>query len=606
MQAPDFIVLENVISSDDLDSFIQEISDAPTNPAQLSHWDGTVGIDTSIRRTDIHDLPKDHWINQAVFKQVQTLNESSWGFELFKPEDSRVLNYAPGGHYVWHSDVLPSSHANQYCPNSNRMLTAIINLSDESEYSMGDLLVEDPVSGPRSPGFHGRGTMIVFPSHLEHRATAITAGFRRVLVTWIRGKMDAPANQFVVNFLHQQENPSAEPNIESAPIAVPIKDSLVVYQPFATSVNILNEFSSLLWQASCHQIDLTTLGTELANSLSVPKEVIARDIQAASEQWQASGISPTAQSRIEQPRTKATNGTSQMYYLGGCHIEIIFQESDIENQVRPLLKCAEVQIKTNPRHSIKLSSDGGFYLLQIDKGNPGLFTSIPRIVMSLFSEIQAISARSGGASMMLGAAALGIQNQAILFPGLLNPGRTVLVHTLARELGATILSGYCLPYFRANGMVEALPLPLKFRDTDQALIQQYNYQPEYFHGYGTETDRYSFLAADYPQQDMGKKYHPVLSVNASFNPEKETTLSKLSEPEALSQLMASGSYFTDDMQHIDILNLSSLVENMPSYQLSFDSLDNGLLAITNLIQQLKEEQTEAKESNEKGDLFHQA
>ena len=77
-------------------------------------------------------------------------------------------NYYPGKHIVY------------------RKLTAIVSLTDKSEYEGGELTFID---------YHGRnikapkekGTMIVFDSRIPHKVSRIKKGSRTSLVTWMYG-----------------------------------------------------------------------------------------------------------------------------------------------------------------------------------------------------------------------------------------------------------------------------------------------------------------------------------------------------------------------------------------------------------------------------------
>lgn len=117
------------------------------------------------------------WVKTALDRLVASVNEG-YRFELTAGL-SRFLyvRYTAGGHIDWHSDY--DAHA----PNP-RKISVSIQLSEPSGYAGGALefhpLGEIPMSG-------SRGTAIVFPSFLSHRAAAVASGERHVLVAWYAG-----------------------------------------------------------------------------------------------------------------------------------------------------------------------------------------------------------------------------------------------------------------------------------------------------------------------------------------------------------------------------------------------------------------------------------
>ena len=66
----------------------------------------------------------------------------------------------------------------------DRKLSVVVQLTDPDEYEGGEFkfkYVEQP------EGFNNRGSVLVFPSYLEHCVTPVTKGTRHSLVTWIEG-----------------------------------------------------------------------------------------------------------------------------------------------------------------------------------------------------------------------------------------------------------------------------------------------------------------------------------------------------------------------------------------------------------------------------------
>ena len=82
-------------------------------------------------------------------------------------------------HYSWHHDINWTQDSGY-----DRKLSVSIQLSDPDEYDGGDLefkIFKTPED------YRKQGSVIVFPSYLEHQVTPVTKGTRYSLVSWIEG-----------------------------------------------------------------------------------------------------------------------------------------------------------------------------------------------------------------------------------------------------------------------------------------------------------------------------------------------------------------------------------------------------------------------------------
>lgn len=87
--------------------------------------------------------------------------------------------YTKGNFYSWHHDIDWSADKPY-----DRKLSVIVQLSNPSEYDGGNFQfkhVETP------DNFITQGSVLVFPSYLEHQVTEVTRGLRRSLVAWVEG-----------------------------------------------------------------------------------------------------------------------------------------------------------------------------------------------------------------------------------------------------------------------------------------------------------------------------------------------------------------------------------------------------------------------------------
>lgn len=110
----------------------------------------------------------------SIFEKVNR----RYGFDIagFR-EDFLVSRYQVGDGFEWHSDVSERQ-------TSTRKLSLSIQLSEPSEYEGGGL---EFMPMGEIPFSRERGSGIVFPSYLCHRAARVTKGARSVLVAWAHG-----------------------------------------------------------------------------------------------------------------------------------------------------------------------------------------------------------------------------------------------------------------------------------------------------------------------------------------------------------------------------------------------------------------------------------
>lgn len=113
---------------------------------------------------------------------VNFLNDKFFKFDITEIEPLQYTLYKSEtkDKYSTHTD-------DGYSVNLFRKLSVTIQLSDDKDYTGGDLLfyrhsLEMPAQAPRS-----KGSIIVFPSFVLHEVTPVTQGYRESLVTWITG-----------------------------------------------------------------------------------------------------------------------------------------------------------------------------------------------------------------------------------------------------------------------------------------------------------------------------------------------------------------------------------------------------------------------------------
>jgi len=185
---------------------IKNIGKGRFNPAFVDLHKGTTkeerktgrkeefGLNTKVRISDI-TWTNTQWLIDLIWPYMNIANEQAgWNFDIRSVENIQVAKYAPGGFYEWHKDggadclSLYDMPDNKFLHGKARKLSMTIPLNDNyeggefqfSSYSEGDhkiSTIEDNTSG----------SVIVFPSFMEHRVTPITKGTRYSLVAWFLG-----------------------------------------------------------------------------------------------------------------------------------------------------------------------------------------------------------------------------------------------------------------------------------------------------------------------------------------------------------------------------------------------------------------------------------
>lgn len=149
-------------------------------------FDGTISDDT-YRRSDIRWITQDNVDLNFVFKDywafLISINKNWFGFNINSLPYLQFTEYDAEyeGEYKSHQDVFWINDS----PN-HRKVTMIIQLTDDSTYTGGDLVLENCSEYPPEK-IRTQGTAITFPSFVYHRLSPVTKGKRYSLVGWFEG-----------------------------------------------------------------------------------------------------------------------------------------------------------------------------------------------------------------------------------------------------------------------------------------------------------------------------------------------------------------------------------------------------------------------------------
>ena len=124
-------------------------------------------------------------LNALLWKLAIEANEKFFNFHISKLDYVQLAEYDESyqGKYEKHHDVFWLNNDLKY----HRKISAIIQLTDPSEYEGGDFEFFNLVNYPDKDKIRKQGTILFFPSFLEHQATPVTKGKRHSLAAWFDG-----------------------------------------------------------------------------------------------------------------------------------------------------------------------------------------------------------------------------------------------------------------------------------------------------------------------------------------------------------------------------------------------------------------------------------
>jgi PKHD-type hydroxylase len=166
-----------VLSKEFCRSVLEQIDWATAEDATLSNKI----INTEIRRTDVIWQDPLQPVGCIARCYIDQANQSAeWGYSVGSQEMTQLSRYksTDEGYYDWHIDASAPQNGIQ------RKLSCVILLNDPSEFEGGVLQLK----GMEDQNLLDKqGSIIVFPSFVEHKVTPVTKGVRYSAVTWASG-----------------------------------------------------------------------------------------------------------------------------------------------------------------------------------------------------------------------------------------------------------------------------------------------------------------------------------------------------------------------------------------------------------------------------------
>ena len=123
-------------------------------------------------------------MNQKLMYAINVLNVNDYQFDLSHIDLIQVAEYTEGCHYDWHCDI-PEISGN-HC----RKLSFTVLLNNASEYGGGVLHFNSEKNYDmmqKEWESMEAGSMIAFPSWMQHKVYPVTSGVRYQLFGWVCG-----------------------------------------------------------------------------------------------------------------------------------------------------------------------------------------------------------------------------------------------------------------------------------------------------------------------------------------------------------------------------------------------------------------------------------
>ena len=166
------------VPDDICDKAVEDFSSLPSKDASMGS-EGEVQ-DHGHRNTTVRFAGSNHWFNDHMLATAMAGNLAcKWGFHVTDNENIQFAEYGPEQHYNWHVDVFPLSGLPL-----DRKMTVVCLLNDPAEFTGGEFQIRlySEYTAPLV-----KGSVIAFPSFLEHRVVPVTSGVRKSATMWLRG-----------------------------------------------------------------------------------------------------------------------------------------------------------------------------------------------------------------------------------------------------------------------------------------------------------------------------------------------------------------------------------------------------------------------------------
>jgi len=166
-----------------LNTIVENGLETNLNEAKI-YKDGEAIVQPEYRRSQMTFMD-DSYVTTTLYSIANRANDENFGFDISSLQTPQFAKYdeKDKGHYDWHIDTSWVTDVFFH-----RKLTMVVQLSDPSEYEGGDFEIkESGATEEQLIEMKQKGSVIVFPSFLEHRVTPVTKGRRMSMTSWVTG-----------------------------------------------------------------------------------------------------------------------------------------------------------------------------------------------------------------------------------------------------------------------------------------------------------------------------------------------------------------------------------------------------------------------------------
>ena len=164
-----------------------------TDEERKTGMKGDYKPDPTFRISDVA-WTNEQWLYDIIFPFMNTANDKAgWRFDIKAAESAQITRYKKGGFYNFHTDGM-GDHLSAYVRPENkfihghvRKLSMSVMLNDNFEGGAFEFASYAKERCDIPPFKAEAGSIIIFPSSVEHRVAPITKGTRYSLVVWFLG-----------------------------------------------------------------------------------------------------------------------------------------------------------------------------------------------------------------------------------------------------------------------------------------------------------------------------------------------------------------------------------------------------------------------------------
>lgn len=175
---------KSYLNKDDCAYIIEKAKLIPTELGKTGYH--VSGALTETRRSKVSWFGKEHAELGKYHKILDEVarwgNKDFFGFHLAELPQLQFTEYDSSyqGMYASHQDIFWMKKP------FHRKVSIVVNLTDPNDYEGGDLKFKNLDNYPPDV-IKTQGTVILFPSFIDHEVTPVTKGIRHSLVGWYEG-----------------------------------------------------------------------------------------------------------------------------------------------------------------------------------------------------------------------------------------------------------------------------------------------------------------------------------------------------------------------------------------------------------------------------------